>query len=131
MGNISYFEGLIEEKLLNLHTAYIAKVISYNNGKANIQPLTMVKAYGQPAKKQPPLSGVPVIQSARYKLAAQTIMDVTNKEVTVLQPTSLSSGDIVFCVCADRDISETKNGNTATPQIGHHSMSDSVIVGVL
>lgn len=143
MGNMKYFENMINESLLSLNVAYIGKVLSYSNGKAKIQPLTMIKQYGKSAVKPSPLPNVPVIDSARYKLKSKTITAVTGVSVsgdkanvtetkyTVAEPVPIGAGDIVVCVCCDRDITETKNGNMATPPIGHHSMSDSVVVGIL
>lgn len=51
--------------------------------------------------------------------------------ITVLEKEPIKAGDLVVCVCGERDISEAKNGNIAQPALGHHSMSDSIIVGVL
>ena len=138
MGNLKVFENMIEEKLLNLHTAYVAKVISVNGTKAKIQPLNMVKQYGGIAKKQSPITAY-ILNNARYKLKTDTIRYVSNisdhspvfETKSVIVSTPISAGDVVFCVCAERNITEVKNGNLATPQIGHHSMSDSVIVGIL
>ena len=42
---------------------------------------------------------------------------------------TLKAGDTVFCMCAERDITETKKGKFATPAQGRHMMSDAVIVG--
>ena len=135
MGHMSFFDDLIESKLLNLHTAYIAKVLSYSGGTAKIQPLNMVKAYGKTARKQSPLTSVPVLNGARYKLSTKTITYKNGSDntasTTVLVPRELQAGDIVVCLCADRDISETRHGNFAVPPVGHHDMSSSVIVGIL
>lgn len=139
MGNLTVLENIMENKLLNLHTAYIAKVISTNGKTAKIQPLGNVKAYGQKAKKQAPLSNVPIIQSARNKVTQKSITYVTDvsnhiaskttTNVAVLTP--ISAGDIVLVVCCDRNIADAQKGINSTPVIGHHSMSDSVIVGIL
>ena len=67
MGSISIFNGMIEEKLLNLRTAYIGKVLSFDGTCAAVQPLGVVKQYGKPAVKQAIVSDVPVVASARYK----------------------------------------------------------------
>ena len=109
MGKFAAFENMINNKLLNLHTAYLAKVISLNESTAKIQPLGMTKAYGGKAQAQSVLSNVPILKHI----------------------TEISAGDVVLCVCCERDITEAKKGNNSTPAIGHHSMSDSVIVGVL
>ena len=136
MGNLKTIENIVENKLMNLHTAYIAKVLSYSGGKAKIQPMNMVKAYGATAQKQSPLSNVPVLEAARYKYERKTITYVVNEDgdkasTTVLVPTPLAAGDLVFCVCAERDITQAKAGKIALPPVGHHSMSDSVVVGIL
>lgn len=109
MGHLSVFENMIEDKLLNLNTAYIAKVTKYSDGIATVQPLSMRKAYGGSAVKPSLISNIPVIKSAR----------------------PLEKGDIVLCICCDRDITEARNGNMTTPPIGHHSLSDSVVIGQL
>ena len=149
MGNLSFFNNMIDNKLKALHTAYLAKVLSVNGATAKIQPLGYIKAYGETAQKQAPLSNVPI---ATQKIVNKTIevvdgvsldiekdgdnvkdvkLNITNKTITIPQVESISAGDIVICVCCERDITEAKKGNNTVPAIGHHSMSDSVIVGVL
>ena len=51
MNDLSVFDEAIEQKLLNLHTAFIAKIVSVKGGKADVQPLNLIKQYGQPAKQ--------------------------------------------------------------------------------
>ena len=140
MGNMSFFENMIENKLKSLHTAYLAKVLSVNGSTAKIQPLGLTKAYGKAAQKQSILSSVPILDSA-YKVREKSMFFVvsvdfanrTFKQVStkVAEVVPIKSGDIVICVVCERDISEAKKGNNSTPALGHHSMSDSVIVGVL
>lgn len=120
------FENVINNKLLNMHTAYLAKVLSVNGSTAKIQPLGYSKAYGQNAQKQSPLSNVPILNSAKYKISKT---EIENKDVAKI--TSIAKGDIVLCVCCERDITEAKKGKNSTPALGHHNMSDSVIVGIL
>lgn len=142
MANLNVLEDMIEDKLLNLHTAYIAKVISFDGTKATVQPLGMTKQYGKKAERQSIVSNAPVIQSARFKIGSEMrtcgvsttggvncSLQTQQREHFIKIP--LAAGDLVFCVCAERDITEAKNGNIATPQIGHHSLSDSVVVGIL
>ena len=102
-------EGMLNNKLLALHTAYLAKVISTNGKTAKIQPLGMTKACGKSAQKQSPLSNVPITK----------------------QITEIATGDIVVCICCERNITEAKKGNNRPLPVGHHSMSDSIIIGVL
>lgn len=140
MKGLSAFEAIINKKLLNLHTAYLAKVISTNGVTAKIQPLGYVKAYGENAQKQSVLSSVPISKSA-YKVREKTItyiseVDFEKKEIkekteTFSELVPVSAGDIVICDVCERDITEAKKGKNSLPTIGHHSMSDSIIVGVL
>lgn len=168
MGNTKFVDNMIESKLMNLHTAYLAKVLSVKGTTAKIQPLGNVKAYGESAKSQSVLSAVPIIESARTKIkkdgksaevvtgvsatvkkTKKKVKDVNDKEIEVLTdvevtitPTKssvtmpstspIAKGDIVICVCCERDITDAKRGSNSTPVIGsRHSMSNSVIVGVL
>lgn len=141
MGHLSILNDLMEEKLLSLNTAFIAKVLSVSGNTAKIQPLNMVKQYGKKAEKQSVLSSVPILNNARYKLSAASIeyvssvnfdtKSVSKKTLNTCKRESISKGDIVFCVCADRDITEARRGKEAVPSLGHHSQSDAVIVGIL
>lgn len=130
MNKLGFLNDLIEDKLLSLHTAYLAKVLSSDGSTAKIQPLCMVKQYGHSAQKQSILSNVPIVQSARFKMTSKTDY-IDGSAITYVEPTPLAAGDIVICVCCDRNITEAKNGRMTTPPVGHHSMSDSVIVGIL
>ena len=109
----------IESKLLDLHCAYLARVISTTGTTATVQPLGKIKQIGRTAKSQAIVSNIPIIKSARpLTVNGQTIH-------------SISPGDIAVCICCDRDISQTIKGVDATPSAGHHSISDSILVGVL
>lgn len=148
MGYSKVFGDMIDEKLMNMSTAYIGKVLEYKKAEAvaTIQPLTMVKQYGKSAEKPSTVPNVPVISSARYKFEMEIAGGVEEFTVTrggdnCLKSSDVTSykvkykpieaGDIVICVCCDRDITDTKNGVMATPPVGHHSMSDSVVIGII
>lgn len=109
MGFDKYLDDTIETKLLNLHTAYLAKVISVSGKTAKIQPLGKVKEYGKTEESQSPLTSVPYTK----------------------QVTDIKKGDVVVCICCERNITEAKKGRNVLPPVGHHSMSDSIIIGVL
>lgn len=136
MGNLKIFEEIIESKLLNMHTAYLAKIISTNGKTAKIQPLGMTKAYGEKAQAQSVLSNVPIAATV-HKVEENTYTVVTSVEpvqetqITVPKIVPIGVGDIVVCICCERDISDAKNGKNSVPVGVHHSMSSSVIVGVL
>lgn len=142
MGYQSVLENMMEEKLMSIHTAFIGKIISLSadKSKATIQPLNKVKQYAKTAQKQSILQDVPILYNARYKLKPKKLKYVSNvsdhspvfETLETVERIELKSGDVVFCVCADREISETKNGNFALPSVArHHNQSDCVIVGVL
>lgn len=142
MGYVSVIDDLIENKLLDMNIAYIAKVLSVGAEQkiATIQPLALYKLYGQEAKKRSIVSNVPVLSSARYKIIKKTYtcasginnhsLITEQREHLSLEP--LKSGDIVLCICCDRDISSAKNGECYTPVTGRrNSLSDTVIIGIL
>lgn len=108
--NINFFENLIEQKLLCTHTCYLAKVLSVNGSKANIQPLSLVKSVGGTAKRQAVINNTPMCR--------HVIEDVTE-------------GSTVVVACMERDISQTRRGAFALPSLRRHSLSDSIIIGVL
>lgn len=132
--NVSKFtkamETLINQNLMELHTAFFAKVISVseNGNEAKIQPLNMIKAVGQNPKKQAVLTA-PILPSA-HKHGSRTI-HVGQYSFSCPTVELVCEGDTVLCICGERDITETKKGNFATPPLGHHRISDAVIVGVV
>jgi len=106
---MGYFDDILEEKLLNMHTAYFAKVIRMNDdGTCDIQPLDKTKAYGKTAKQHAPVTKVPILKHV-----------------------SPQKGSIVFCVCAERDITSSVKGMSSVPPVGHHQISNAVVVGML
>lgn len=79
-----------------------------------------MKAVGGQAIPQAIIEHCPVLQSA---VKIETINPVSIR--------TIQAGDIAYCVCADRDISETQTGAMVTPVAGHHMINDAVIVGIL
>ena len=133
MGGMSFVDNTIEKKLLDLHCGYIGKVLSTNGVTAKVQPLGKIKAADGTTKTQAPVSDVPV--ACRYKLTVSTISytDASGnpRSQTVCVPRQIKAGDLVACLCADRDITEARKGKNEVPPAGHHSISDSIIVGIL
>jgi len=137
MSEIGVIGNIIENKLMDLHTAYVAKVISISGNRAMVQPLTMYKEAGSAAQK-PAVVGADILRGARYKLRPETITYVSSGSdyatpitKTVMVGDPLSRGDIVFCACAERDSTEQKRGRMSESSVRRHSLSDSVIVGVI
>lgn len=100
-------QGLINNALMQTHTAFCGKVISVSGSTAKVQPLNMIKAKGGNAQKQAVIPSVPILKHVG----------------------AVAVGDTVFCVCAERDITETRKGKFDLPVQGRHMLSDAVIVG--
>ena len=145
------FEEIMEEKLLNLHTAFIGKIVKMQNESlCTVKPLDKIKAYGQSAKDQSVITNVPILNHVRhYRLVDETLtLNIKDtytgggsgtitpnphpekSNVGHLQVTPLKAGDIVLCVCAERDISSSVKGRSTTPPVGHHQIANAVVVGL-
>lgn len=148
MGKSNVFDDMIEEKLLNLHTSFIGQIVSVQGSdKCSVKPLDKIKAYGQKAKAQAPITNVPILNHVRhYTLVKQslTVQDTYTGGGTItpsshpsasnighLKVEPLKAGDIVLCVCAERDISSSSKGMSTTPPVGHHQIANAVVVGLL
>lgn len=148
MGMSKVFDDMMEEKLLNMHTAFIGTVISVQGpDKCSVKPLDKIKSYGQKAKAQQPITNVPVLNHVRHYTLVKQSLKVTdtytgggsispnphpsaaNEGHLKVEP--LKVGDIVLCVCAERDISSSANGVSTTPPVGHHQIANAVVVGLL
>lgn len=131
----------IDERLKSLHCAFIAKILSVSGDKARIQPLGLTKQYGGTAQKQAVISNVHISRSALYKFTRKDITYVTNvnfgaktttKETTaVCEAIPIQAGDIVICVCCDRNIDAALKGKNELPPVGFHNKSDCVIVSII
>lgn len=126
MGFAEVFDNMLEEKLLNLHTAFIARVVSVQSESlCSVQPLDKIKAYGQPAKSQAVITKVPILNHVRhYSLYS------ADSHGGHLRVSPLKKGDIVLCVCAERDITSAVKGKSTTPPVGHHQIKDAIVVGL-
>lgn len=134
----------LQEELLNLNTAFVGKVISANEDKktVSVQPLNMMKQYGKAPTKRSVIANVPVLSHVRHYKTVDVTLSVSDsysgggsispaKHTGHVQVSFPKAGDIVFCMCADRDITATRHGNFATPVAGHHMISSCVVVGLL
>lgn len=110
---------MIEEKLYRVHTSYIAKVISVSNNRATIQPLHKTKERGFTANTYSVVQNVPI---CRFPLK--------NGDEVMNYTLDVKSGSIVLVTACERSLQ--LDGNTYLPRTGsHHSIQDSVIVGVV
>ena len=131
----SLIKDIVDEKLLDTSTAFIGKIISFDQNKktANVQPLTMTKAYGKEAKQRAVLTDIPVLNNAQYKLKFSYVVipkvGVSDKQYA--EKEYIAAGDLCVCIVCDRDISEARKGNSALPSLGCHEIQNAVVVGVL
>lgn len=150
MGLLSIIDESIEYSLSHLHTAYLARVISTDGKTASVQALGLYK------NSSASIANVPVVKSARYKMVCEddegveiieptpnpenpggseqpelggVVVPEGAKKLAYLEP--IEVGDIVICVCCDRDITQARKGKNSIPVYGHHSLSDSIVVGIL
>lgn len=134
MGSGSFVEAIVERKLRDLHCGYIGRVIWTDGQTATVQPLGLIKDGGSGStKQQAVVENVPV--ACRYKFSTKTIEYVdkagVEKRQTVAVPAAIAKGDLVACLCADRDITEARRGKNELPPTGFHAITDSIIVGIL
>lgn len=111
-------DNFIEEKLLNLHTAGLAKIVTISGKTADIQPLSLTQPIGGIPQKQAVLNNVPILEHVIY---------IANQE----GQKPLAVNQVVMYMCCDREISQTKNGKINLPANGHHEIGNAVIIGRL
>ena len=121
MSAYTAINAIIEEKLLNLHTAMPCKVLSYANGEATIQPLYL-KVSKHEEGPYPPIEGVPVLKQ-RFKV---------NGGTPQTYEAEYQKGDIVLVVFSERALDNVMTGKIAHPEFNRrHSINDAVIVGLI
>ena len=124
MANFSTIvKNIVAEESKSLHVAFIARVLTVSGKRAKIQPLGLTREYGGTAKAQAPLGKVPIAESAKYKFTS----DKDGKAVV----SPIEKGDLVLCVCCDRNIDAALRGENSLPPAGYHSKSDCIIVAIL
>lgn len=128
--------SIVDDKLKSTHCAFLATVLSVSGNKAKIQPLGLIKDYGGTAQKQAVLTGVHIAQTARYKIETKEITyaynaDGDTRTQTIAVPKPIKSGDVVLCVCCDRNIAAALKGENVLPPVGCHNKSDCVIAAII
>lgn len=126
MSMSTVIKKMIDEKIKNLNVAFLATILNVSGNKAKIQPLGLTKGYGTEARKQAPITNVHVANSAKYRISTKTI-----EGETVAVTTPIKKGDVVLCVCCDRNIDAALKGENALPPVGCHNKSDCVIVAII
>lgn len=121
------FKNLQHGVFMNLNTAMPCKVLAYDETKrtAKIQPLFMVKEFGQNERSLAPIENVPVLFQ-RYK-----VHNVVTFTESVEMIPDLRNGDIVQVIFNQRAIDEAIKGNNTFPGTARmFDIHDAVIVGV-
>lgn len=128
MSNIKKaIDDYIENKLWNLHTAFLAKVISVSGKEYKIKPLSRMKEYGRSATDSPIITGV---RRMKPKLTVTTTS--CEHPATYTVEDKIEAGDIVVCVAHERDLSNVLDGTEGTPLSGiRHNLNDAIIIGVM
>ena len=129
---MNFVEMLIESKIVNIHTAFIGKVLSVNGNIARVQPLTYSKNVRGELKAQTPVAVyIPQNIKVKQEIITYTTGQDSSKTMTVIVPAAVTDGDIVYCGVSERDITaENLGGKTAKPT-RHHDINDSVILAVI
>ena len=123
----NYFENMVNQKLLHIHTADLATVISVSGSTARLQPLTTRKAVDGKAEKQ---STITAVVPKFIKVKEEHII-CDNIDLKVLVKDDLKAGDLVYVGFCERDITHAKNGAIREATNRHHSSNDAVILRVL
>ena len=153
MNLTTIFKNLVTEELKSVHVAFLAEILVVSGSKAKIQPLGLTRGYGNVARKQAPITNVPILDSAKYRITEKEIEYIeefklivnrntdgaitsvipnsTKKTETIAQLTPIKKGDIVLCVCCDRNIDAALKGENSLPPVGSHVQSDCVIVSII
>ena len=117
--------SMINQRIMDTHTSYLGKIISIDLNLMTIQPLSMIKVYGEKAKTASVIKNIPVLFP--YKCVYK--VDEETNEIIKIEQQELESGDTVYCSVCERDITEAKKGNIAVSSTGrHHNLSDSVVI---
>ena len=117
--------NMINQRLLDTHTNFIAKVVSININLFTIQPLYMYKIYGEKSKKSSIINDILCLSPYKYVYK----VDKKTKEIIDIKKELIDIGDTVYCGVCERDITEAKKGNIALSSIGrHHNLSDSIVI---
>ena len=135
-------KSIVEENSKNLHVAFLAQILIVEGTTAKIQPLGLTRDYGGTAKKQAPITNVPILDSALYRVTPIQVDIVTGIDFdsgtvsredggTIGKLTPIKKGDIVLCICCDRNIDAALKGENSLPPAGYHNQSDCVIVSII
>lgn len=126
----------LREALLALHTLYISRVEKlYRSSDSppsappdlvDIKPLNMYQRKGNAPAEYPIIQGVPILNGVQFYVKK------FDAETGTLIHDIIKPGALVLCACCERDISSSLTGQVGLPsKQWHHSMTDSVVIGIV
>lgn len=133
MNEFNFFQNMIEQRVLSIHTAFLAKVISVDNDGATVQPLMSLKSSATGEQTAVGYIRVTVPKNVKFKREDITyrISDTSSVTKTVIVPDDIAVGDIVYIGICERDITNAKTGGAELATMRAHDMNDGVILCVL
>lgn len=133
MNEFNFFQNMIEQRVLSIHTAFLAKVISVDNDGATVQPLRSLKSSATGEQTAVGYVRVTVPENVKFKREDITyrISDTSSVTKTVIVPDDIAAGDIVYIGICERDITNAKTGGAELATMRTHDMNDGVILCVL
>ena len=133
MNEFNFFQNMIEQRILSIHTAFLAKVISVDNDGATAQPLMSLKSSATGEQTAVGYIRVTVPKNVKFKREDITyrISDTSSVTKTVIVPDDIAVGDIVYIGICERDITNAKTGGAELATMRAHDMNDGVILCVL
>jgi hypothetical protein len=120
---INFLDGIIEERLSQLHTVMPCRVERFNEsqGTADVVPLFMRKFKNMSAQVMPKQSGLPILKRK-----------IKNGDIVTIESPYYERGDIVLVVFAERALDRVSTGKIADPQFDRkHGLDDGIIIGYL
>lgn len=133
MNEFNFFKNIVEQRVLAIHTAFLAKVISASGSSATVSPLMSLKS--SVTGEQINVGYVSAVIPKNVKFKRETITyavsDTSSETKTVLVPDDIVPGDIVYVGVCERDITNATEGKPYLATMRTHSLNDGVILCVL
>lgn len=133
MHEFNFFENLIEQKILSIHTSFLAKVVSADDNRAVVQPLMSLKS--STTGKQTPVGYIRAVVPKNIKFKCEEITykvsDTSSDTKIIMVPDEISVGDTVYVGVCERDITNALSGSAELATMRTHDMNDCIILCVL
>ncbi len=133
MDEFKFFQNMIKQEQLALHTAFLAKVIQADDKSAVVQPLMSLKSSKTGNQMEVGYVRAVVPGKIKFKCEKITYMvsDTESGTKTVMVPDNLAKDDIVYVGVCERDITNAVSGSPELSTMRNHDINDGVILCVL